>query len=80
MVYKVKLSNTPPHARLVKAESDSKQKPAHDLTIDIKLDDTDFFKDFLNIFKGIIENEKVPLDVKNDAKEKINKLIIKYKS
>lgn len=48
--------------------------------LSFKITDTDLFKEFIQIFKQVIEDKGVPKKVRIEAKEKINNLMEKYKT
>lgn len=48
-----------------------------DLSVKIDVTKTDVFNEFVSILKGVIEDERVPDEVKQEIKDKINSLINK---
>lgn len=45
------------------------------MEVSVKLKDMDVFKKLVNIIKDITEDSRVPIEVKSEVKEKINKII-----
>lgn len=55
------------------------------LSVEVKIADTDLLNTFINLFNGLLaifndtlNDDRIPLEVKNEAKEKFNKLSQKY--
>ena len=50
-----------------------------DLSVKVDITGTDAFSEFVNILKGVIEDNRVPDEVKHEITGKINSLINKNK-
>lgn len=48
--------------------------------LSFKITDTDLFKEFIQIFKQVTEDKRVPEEVRIYAKEKISNLLEKHKT
>ena len=47
---------------------------AKELAVDISLKDTDIFKEFIKIVQDILEDGRVPVDVKHKIRNRIKEL------
>jgi len=47
---------------------------AKDLSVEVSLKDTDIFKEFIKIVQDILEDDRVPVDVKHKIRNRVKEL------
>lgn len=50
---------------------------AKDLSVEVSVKDTDIFKEFIKIVQDILEDGRVPVDVKHKIRNRIKELVDK---
>jgi hypothetical protein len=61
-------------------KSSKENSKINNLSLEIKITDTDIFEEFIILFKQVIEDDRVPDEVKIETIEKLNTLLDKYKT